>query len=101
MFEGGIRVPAFIEWPNGIPNPGSSKVNCVTLDMMPTLLDWLEIPLPENRVIDGISLDAVVQGTMKQRPTPFGVWRYHSRDESKHGEWMAFASQTGETPTTR
>ncbi len=99
MFEGGIRVPAFIEWPNGIPTPGSSKVNCVTSDIMPTLLDWLNIPLPKNRVIDGISLNAVVQGTMKQRPTSFGVWRYHSRAESKHGEWMAFASQTGETPT--
>ncbi len=100
MFEGGIRVPAFIEWPNGIPNPGSSSVNCVTSDMLPTLLDWLDIPLPENRIIDGISLDAVVKGTMKQRPQPFGVWRYFSRGESANGDWIPFETQTGQTPTT-
>lgn len=98
MFEGGIRVPAMIEWPNGIPNPGSSSVNCVTSDMLPTLLDWLDIPLPENRILDGMSLDAVVKGTMKKRPKPFGVWRYGSGD-AENEPWMEFHSQTGTTPT--
>ena len=100
MFEGGIRVPAMIEWPNGIPQPGHSSVNCVTSDMLPTLLDWLDIPPPKNRILDGISLDAVVKGEMKHRPHPFGVWRYNASDESANGPWMPYDSQTGTTPTT-
>lgn len=99
MFEGGMRVPAMIEWPNGIPQPGNSSVNCVTSDMLPTLLDWLDIPLPKNRIFDGMSLVPVVNGTMKERPKPFGVWRYGS-GESENGLWLPFESQTGTTPTT-
>ena len=98
LFEGGIRVPAIIEWPAGIPQPGHSSVNCVTSDMLPTICDWLDLPLP-GRVLDGISLVPVLEGSMKERPEPIEFWRYGGSDEEANGPWMPPESQLGTTPT--
>lgn len=98
LFEGGMRVPAMIEWPNGIPESGNSSVNAVTSDILPTICHWLDIPLPD-RILDGISLVPVISGEMTERPQAIGFWRYGGSDESRHGAWMDFDSQTGQTPT--
>ena len=43
MTEGGLRVPCIIEWPDVITSPRSSIMPCVTSDILPTLLDLLDI----------------------------------------------------------
>ncbi|MCA9011814.1 MAG: sulfatase-like hydrolase/transferase, partial [Planctomycetaceae bacterium] len=98
LFEGGIRVPAIIEWPAGIPQPGNTSMNCVTSDMLPTICDLLDLPLP-NRVLDGISLVPLLQGDMKERPHPICFWRYGASAEEANGPWMSPESQLGTTPT--
>lgn len=98
LFEGGIRVPAIIEWPAGIPQHGHSSVSCVTSDMLPTICDWLDLPLPD-RVLDGISLVPLLQGKIKERPEPIEFWRYGGSDEEANGPWMPPESQLGTTPT--
>jgi len=37
VYEGGIRVPGIIEWPQRIAQPRVTKLNAVTSDMFPTL----------------------------------------------------------------
>jgi len=100
MFEGGIRVPSCVEWPNGIKNDGSTSVICEVADLLPTICDWLDFPLPKNRILDGISLVPLVEGKMKSRPKPIGICRYGSDGDDKYGPWMDFDSQTGTTPVS-
>lgn len=73
LYEGGLRVPAFIEWPAGIPQPVVSPVRCVTSDIFPTVLEIAGVPAP-GRVLDGISLVPLLHGEMQVRPSGLGFW---------------------------
>jgi arylsulfatase A-like enzyme len=71
LYEGGVRVPAFLHWPDKIQSPQVSCVPCVTSDYFPTILDQLEIPLPD-RPYDGISLLPLLDGKVSRRDEPIG-----------------------------
>jgi len=103
VYEGGLRVPAIIEWPAVVQTPRVSSVPCVTSDILPTLLDLLELQHPApQRPLDGISLRAlIVNGTMADRPTPIGFWKYPAAGEKQHGRWVSEELSRGTTPTTR
>ncbi len=103
LYEGGLLVPALIEWPAVIKRPRRSSVACVTSDIMPTILDFLELEHPDsNRPLDGISLRGLIEDqTMTERPVPIGFWRYPSAGEKENGRWVSEALSRGTTPTTR
>ncbi|MCH7473297.1 MAG: M20/M25/M40 family metallo-hydrolase [Gemmatimonadetes bacterium] len=61
VYEGGLRVPGLIEWPERIPHPRVSDVNAVTSDTLPTICELVGLPLPD-RPLDGISLKALIDG---------------------------------------
>ena len=75
LFDGGIRVPAVLEWPQRIAQARVTEVNAVTSDLLPTLCDLLEMPLPD-RPLDGISLMPAIDGQMDERPKPIAFWAY-------------------------
>ena len=66
VYENGIRVPAVIEWPAGIPKPLVSSVSTVTSDILPTLCKLAGATLPDVP-LDGIDLVPMLAGEMKQR----------------------------------
>ena len=108
MYEGGIRVPTFIVWPGQIRKPLETEMRGTTLDMMPTLLDLLEITL-ENRELDGMSLLPLLEGKdMSNRSKPMAFWRESTgkSNESKYTEkdligwWRPFICPTHTTPRT-
>jgi arylsulfatase A-like enzyme len=98
LYEGGIRVPAIIEWPAVVTSPRISDMPCVTSDIMPTLLDLLGIDLPD-RPIDGISLRPLIEGQMTTRAQPIGFWKYPLKTEQKNKPWMDPKLLKGTTPT--
>lgn len=59
-FEGGMRVPFIAYWPGRIV-PRTSDTPAIGTDILPTLLDYLELPLPQDRQIDGISLRSLFE----------------------------------------
>ena len=103
LYEGGLRVPAIIEWPAVIKQPRVSQVPAVTSDIFPTLLDLLQLASPDpRRPIDGISLrPLIVDGTLKERPSPIGFWKYAPKGEQGNGRWISPELARGTTPTTR
>lgn len=103
VYEGGLRVPAIIEWPALIRQPRTSTVPCVTSDIFATLLDLTgSASLDPKRPIDGISLRSlIVDGTMTERPSPIGFWRYPATEERGNGRWIPVDIARGTTPTTR
>ncbi len=75
LFEGGIRVPGLIVWPEKIPPGQVTDIPAVTSDYLPTVLDILGQWMGGegvDRPIDGISLLPLFDGTMKERPMPIG-----------------------------
>jgi arylsulfatase A-like enzyme len=102
VYEGGIRVPAIIEWPDRIPTPSATSVTTVTSDMLPTICGLLDLPLPK-RPIDGINLEPLLDGTMLTRPEPLNFWIFMSniRDEKVQEQWIDKELQKGTTPTAK
>ena len=71
LMEGGIRVPGIVEWPVRIAKPMMTQIPAGTVDIFPTLMDYLDLK-PEHVAgpIDGISLRPLFEGRMKRRPSP-------------------------------
>jgi arylsulfatase A len=55
-YEGGIRVPFLVRWPGTIPAGKVSPQPVCSIDVFPTILDAADVPLPDDRDIDGLSL---------------------------------------------
>ena len=82
MWEGGIRVPGLIEWPARI-KPAVTEIPAGTVDILPTLVDLLQVKLEHPVPLDGISLLPLIDGQMKARPQPMGFWQYSSETEDE------------------
>lgn len=61
-WEGGLRVPGLVRWPGRIPAGKTRSAPCGTIDLLPTVLDFCGVPVPEGRVLDGVSLAAYLTG---------------------------------------
>ncbi len=72
LYEGGVRVPAFVIWKDHLEEGVKSDFPAVTSDYLPTLLDILDIKFPDSRPIDGLSLWGMLQGEIKVREKPIG-----------------------------
>lgn len=59
-FEGGMRVPAIAWWPSRIAPKQVSHQIATIMDFFTTALDVAGVPIPKDRVIDGISLTSVL-----------------------------------------
>jgi arylsulfatase A-like enzyme len=55
-FEGGMRVPFIAHWPAAIPAGRVESAMAMGTDLLPTVLDILELPAPTDRELDGRSL---------------------------------------------
>lgn len=102
VYEGGVRVPGVIEWPNRIPKGRVTDVNTVTSDILPTLCELTGQPLPK-RTLDGISLVSLLDGEMTQRSSPICFWNYDTGHERKLGQkpWIEAGLQEGTTPLVK
>jgi len=76
VYEGGLRVPALLEWPARIPDHRAVDIPCNTSDIYPTLLDILALQMENQPPLDGISLVPLLEGRMSARPKPMGFWDY-------------------------
>jgi arylsulfatase A-like enzyme len=82
--EGGIRVPGLMVWPARVKKSARVTAPCVTSDYFPTILDALGIPLPSDRVYDGISLLPLIDGKVRTRSKPIGFLN----KSAKEAVWM-------------
>jgi arylsulfatase A-like enzyme len=69
FYEGGIREPMFVRWPDKI-KPGKSEVPVTNIDFYPTILEVAGIEKPMGKVLDGKSILPVLigNGIIGERP---------------------------------
>ncbi len=72
LYEGGVRVPAFITWKNQIRKGIRMDFPAVTSDYLPSILEILDIDYPDDRPIDGESLISLLSGAQSAREKPIG-----------------------------
>ena len=93
VFEGGPRVPFIAHWPGRIAAGVRSSEIVTALDIFPTVLALAGVPLPEDRVIDGVDIRSTLFDggpTPPERPVFYwsgaevlgvrvGSWKAHRR----------------------
>jgi arylsulfatase A-like enzyme len=63
IYEGGIRTQCYWRWPGQWPAREITQTFGAHIDVLPTLLEILDLPLPEGRTIDGQSLVPLLTNT--------------------------------------
>ena len=77
LFEGGLRVPAFVSWPGKFP-PRIISENTDLTDILPTLVDVCGISMPDgNNPVDGVSLFPLLKGTTDKLPRRYLYYANH------------------------
>jgi arylsulfatase A-like enzyme len=90
IYEGGLRVPALLEWPARLKRARITNVPANTSDIFPTLVDLLGIQPETRRPLDGVSLVPLLEGRMETRPKPMGFWDHPTPGRAMASKaWMA------------
>lgn len=74
FFEGGIRVPAILSFPEKIEKPQIRDQIVTAMDWFPTILDYVGVPLPPGIELDGQSLREVIDSP--ETPSPHQVLHF-------------------------
>jgi len=89
VWDGGLLVPAILEWPVRIPKPRVTKARCNTSDIYPTLLEIAGARPQKQPRLDGVSLVPLIDGRMTRRPQPMGFWDTSARGiGTPSAKWM-------------
>lgn len=94
--EGGIRVPGIVRWPGHVEPGSTSDHPIIGSDIFSTICAIVDIPLPDDRTIDGASMLPVFEGKPVQRSEPL-YWRNHLAPEQfrvglRIGDWKIVGS---------
>jgi len=89
LYEGGIREPLIVHWPEVIKAGSTCNMPCATYDLMATMAEITKAKQPKN--IDGNSILKSLKGK-KQKQADFLYWEYYSGDRSpvqaiRQGDW--------------
>ena len=97
VYEGGLLVPAIVEWPAKIPKPFETSLPANTSDIFPTLLDLAGVESKGNRPLDGVSLGPVFEGKTVTRKG-MGFWDFNAKGISTpSAKWMGELLQAQKT----
>ncbi len=94
VYEGGLLVPAILEWPAVVSGHRVTQSRCNTCDIYPTLLEIAGVDIASQPPIDGVSLLPLIQGqdangANPRRVKPMGFWDYTTKGISTPSDqWM-------------
>jgi len=90
LYEGGIRVPAMIEWPARFPNSGILDIPVSTSDFYPTLLAITNTVMENQPQLDGENIIPILEGKTDRRdpigfisPLPSPLRKQENRQEEQ------------------
>jgi arylsulfatase A len=106
LSEGGIRVPAMIEWPAVVGRGRIVEEPCTTSDIYPTILDLAGVTVPNQPVLDGRSLRDLLEGTGSDALANRGLGFWHYRPapgikcDSRQLMALQLAEERGDVPAS-
>jgi arylsulfatase A-like enzyme len=94
-YEGGLRVPAVIQWPGVIPVGITSNADAVHFDLFATILDAARIAPPTENggiKVSGVSLlPHLKSGGTSPLPDRALFWDLYGKQAALHGAWKIVA----------
>jgi arylsulfatase A-like enzyme len=98
LWEGGIRVPAFVRWPGNIQAGSLTQQIAVTMDWTTTILSAAGVKAHKDFPLDGINLMPIFTGKQKTAERTI-YWRSFQRTRQKAvrtGPWKYLQDEKGE-----
>lgn len=99
LYEGGIRVPMIVYWPEKIPAGKVTDHISAQWDVMPTLKELTGSKA--NFKTDGVSFAKTILGKKGQKQHKFLYWEFHElggRLAVRAGDWKAVMYNYGKNP---
>jgi uncharacterized sulfatase len=93
LYEGGIRVPCIMRWPETIPSGRETETVANTMDFYPTFLEAAKVARTKGQVLDGVSLLPVLRNPSARLRRDALYWHlphyHHSTPASamRQGDW--------------
>ena len=90
IFDGGMRVPFIARWPGRIAAGRRSDRPATGVDLFPTLLALAGVPLPADRIVDGVDLAPLLLRGEAVAPRPIlfysasTLWAWREGDHKAH-----------------
>ena len=89
LYEGGIRTPLIVRWPDRVDPGSTSQIPVIGMDLYPTIAHLAGAPLLDGHTIDGVSLIPALTGS-GEIPERDLIWHfpaYLEADRSVAGIW--------------
>ena len=104
-YEGGIREPLIVRWPNVIKAGTISHEPVTSVDYFPTICEAAGVSLPQDRPIDGVSLLGLLKSNGAEKLNREAIfWHFpHYRGEIvpysiiRDGDWKLIKRYVGRT----
>jgi arylsulfatase A-like enzyme len=86
VWEGGIRVPCIVSWPEKVPQSETRDQITTSMDILPTIAEFTGAQLPEKQ-LDGKSMTDVIASSASKTPHSFLHWGYKDMWAVREGRW--------------
>ena len=104
-YEGGIRVPLIVRWPNVVDAGTTCDQPVTSVDLLPTIAEAVQAKPPADRDVDGLSLVELMKSNGDtQLDREFIHWHFpHYRHSPgpysiiRHGNWKLIKWYEGQT----
>jgi len=90
--EGGVRVPLFIRWPGPIKPGTEVRQIAAHIDLLPTIVQLCDVPMPETLPLDGVSLVPLLRGEAAEWPDRMVFTHKGNRGSVRTQRWRAVSS---------
>lgn len=84
IYEGGLRVPAILEWPARF-GPREVETPAFASDLYPTLVSLTGAGVDQQPPLDGVDLMPILRGKQTARP-PMGFWHGHTSGQGTYSD---------------
>ncbi len=97
VYEGGIRVPALVNWP-GVLEPGEMDAPVHIVDWLPTLCQAARCERPQEPELDGRDVWALITGNASRMRPRTMYWKTPNASSVRHGDWKLVVHHKGDKP---
>lgn len=88
LYEGGLRVPFIVSWPDRLPAGSTYEHPVISLDAFASALAAAGVPMPADKPHDGVNIVPHLAGEVKAPPHERLLWRLRSRNFAiREGAW--------------
>ena len=94
-FEGGPRVPFFVQWKAAIAGGKDYSLPVMNLDVLPTCLAAAGAPIDASEGLDGVDLTPFLTGKIQATPHESMFWRFGEQWAVRQGDWKLVVSKGG------